>query len=198
MHDILNSEEFYFLRCKELQGSKRVGWSSSYKQNIRYATLVKDLDLRGKKCLLLGCGEGAGVPHLQSKGCNDIIGTDLCDWNIEVAKNNYPEYQFHKVEGTKQTFQDFGPFDYVFCSGTFNVKTKVNQYEKIVELLELADYINEGLGISLTTKMPPNFEICTFDPIKTIELFITRFNHWKADYTYLKDDFCIWGFNSHF
>jgi hypothetical protein len=186
-------ERAYFESLRHQEGSLKMGYGSSYSQSYRYGLLVRDLDLRGKRCMLLGCGEGAGVPFLEARGCEDIVGFDLLDGNIREARSRYGRHSFAVVEGTTDAFRRVERVDYVVASGVWNVKTERDSYEKVRELLQHTPQIRCGLATNFTCDVAPDDEAFSFNYFTILELFVTRFRRWKIDHTYFEKDFSIWG-----
>jgi hypothetical protein len=144
--------------------------------------------------MLLGCGEGAGVPFLEARGCESIIGYDLLEWNIREARRRYGKHTFDVVDGTTDAFRRIGHVDYVIASGLWNVKTERNPYEKIRELLDHTSQIRCGLATNFTCDVAKDDEAFSFDYFTILRMFDTHFRRWKIDHTYFKNDFSIWGF----
>jgi hypothetical protein len=187
-------ERAFFESRRDLEGSLKLGYNSSYSQSYRYGLLVRDLDLRGTTCVLLGCGEGAGVPFLEARGCDRIIGFDLLDANIREARKRYGRYSFATVEGTTDAFQRIERVDYVFASGIWNVKTERDSYDKIRELLGHTSQIRCGVATNFTCNVGEDDDAFSFDYFTILSLFAATFRRWKVDHSYFQTDFSIWGF----
>lgn len=191
---MITNKDYYDQR-QHLEGARKLGYNSSYNQSLRYGILTKDLDLSGKSCLLLGCGEGAGVPFLQSKGCKNIFGADLVDRHIKSAKELYPDLKdsFYEVSSTKDAFARCPKVDWVIASGTWNVKSE-DPYQKITDLFYHLP-CRAGLATNFTTGNEDK-DICSYCPVKVLGMVMKKFDSWRMDYTYLPNDFSIWGWNS--
>lgn len=189
------SEQDYFDQRKHLLGAMKLGFGSTYTQSCRYGTLTRGLDLTNKSCLLLGCGEGAGVPFLQAQGCENIYGADLIERHVVEARKRYPDLsnRFAVVDSTAEALAR--SYDWVIASGTWNVKTATDKYEKIAELLSYAgSRISVGIATNFTTHIEGDEEAHSFCYMKVLEMFSARFNKWRVDHTYLNNDFSIWGY----
>lgn len=188
------SEQEYFSRFREKKGAMKLGFGSTYSQSKRYGVLTRDLDLQGKRCALLGCGEGAGVPFLQARGCEDIYGFDIIEEHINEAKNRFPDLKdkFYCIEQTKEMFSLVDNLDWVIASGTWNVKT-AKKYEKIEELLEMSRSMSVGLATNFTTNISDDDDAHDFCPFKILRLFSEKFEWWKMEHSYFKNDFSVWG-----
>lgn len=75
--------------------------------------------LEDKIVLCIGCGSGEEVEYLYSQGAKKVIGIDISEGLIEIAKKTYPDYEFHIRDMEKL---DFPPesFDYAFSSLTMH------------------------------------------------------------------------------
>lgn len=188
------NEKDYFKKFEKKHGAFRLGFGSTYSQSFRYGVLTKDIDLRNNTAVLLGCGEGAGVPFLQSKKCENIYGFDIIEKNIKLAQKKYPDLKnnFKTIKNTKDIRKFIKKTDWIFASGTWNVKTEF-KYSKIEELLSLCDIINCGIATNFTTNVNENDDCHNFSPIIVLQMFMEKFNKWNVKYDYFKNDFSIWG-----
>ena len=188
------NEEEYFKMFEEKRGALRLGFGSTYSQSYRYGILTKEINLENKTAILLGCGDGAGVPFLQSKKCEKIYGFDILQKNIEKAKNRYPDLEknFFLISKTDDVKKYIKKIDWIFASGTWNVKTN-KKYEKVEELLDLCDILQEGIATNFTTNVSKKDDCHNFCQIKILKMFMKKFNKWKIEHTYFKNDFSIWG-----
>lgn len=186
-----SDKEFYAITSTKFKGANKFGWMNSYWQSKRYHVLTKDLNLSDKKCLLLGCGEGAGTPFLHASGCKNVVGADLMPEFIEEAKKRYPEHEWHLVSGTKDAFHKIGPVDWVVMNGTFNVKTVDNNYQKLKTVI--AQNIKEGIAISCAIHNEDP-DVVNWNPVEVINILSVYFESYKIDTSYHPKDFCAWGF----
>jgi len=191
---MFKNEKEYFEIHENKKGALKLGFGSTYSQSYRYGVLTKDIDLKNKKAILLGCGEGAGVPFLQSKGCEEIYGFDILKKNIISAKNKYPDLEenFFVISRTEDVRKVVSTTDWIFASGTWNVKTK-EKYSKIEGLLDLVDIVSVGIATNLTTNVSESDDCHNFSQLKVLEMFMNKFKKWKLDYSYFKNDFSIFG-----
>jgi len=72
-------------------------------------------DLTGKKVLMLGCGTGEENALLGEFGATDIVGIDLSEESIRLAKESYPNCQFIVGDMHKLPFEN-NFFDFVYIS----------------------------------------------------------------------------------
>lgn len=192
------NEKDYFKIHEKKEGALKLGFGSTFSQSYRYGVLTKDMDLTGKSAILLGCGEGAGVPFLQARGCENIFGFDIIDNHIKSAKKRYPDLKnkFYTISETKEIRKYINNTDWIFASGTWNVKTN-KKYSKVEEMLGLLDLVNVGIATNFTSNVEKSDDCHDFSPLIILEMFMDKFEKWKIDRTYFKNDFSIWGFVSH-
>jgi len=81
-----------------------------------YSKLPK---LENKSVLCLGCGSGEEVEHLSSLGAAKIVGIDISEKLIEIAKASYPHFEFHVMDAEHLDFPH-DSFDFVFSSLTLH------------------------------------------------------------------------------
>ncbi len=72
-------------------------------------------DLNGKKVLMLGCGTGEESVMLNEYGASNLIGIDLSEESIRIAKESYPDCEFVVGDMHKLPFDDES-FDFVYSS----------------------------------------------------------------------------------
>ena len=79
--------------------------------------MMRDLlpDLTDKKVLMLGCGTGEEALMLQEFGAAEIVGIDLSEESIRLAKESYPEFDFVVGDMHELPFED-AAFDFVYSS----------------------------------------------------------------------------------
>lgn len=72
-------------------------------------------NLKGKKVLMLGCGTGEESQLLSENGATELMGIDISDESIRLAKKAYPDYQFQIGDINKLDFSK-EEFDFVYSS----------------------------------------------------------------------------------
>ena len=79
--------------------------------------MMKELlpNLTSKKVLMLGCGTGEESLMLNEFGATDIVGIDLSEESIRLAKESYPNCEFIVGDMHKLPFED-NSFDFVYSS----------------------------------------------------------------------------------
>ena len=127
--DLALLKSFHDKRFEELgMDVKAVGWGSRSDQNLRFEALCRQLDLRGKRILDIGCGLGDFIPWAEQKFGPDFdyVGVDLSKGMISAASQrfNNPRRQF--FEGAFAFENPSGEFDISILSGTLTFKTSNN------------------------------------------------------------------------
>lgn len=93
-------------------------------------------ELKNQKVLLLGCGTGEETKMLESFGATDMIGIDLSDESIKIAKETYPNYEFVIGDMHNLPFEN-ETFDFVYSSLTVHYSDKPNLiYDEVYRILK--------------------------------------------------------------
>jgi len=117
-----------------------LGWTKG-KQRLRYAQLVGNVELQGKRILDVGCGFGDLFAFVaqHTNGNFSYTGIDAVAQFIDEASQKYSDPRASFLEGDFATY-DFGDeFDIVVASGTFNLSgglTYKDSLESVGGLLE--------------------------------------------------------------
>jgi ubiquinone/menaquinone biosynthesis C-methylase UbiE len=100
-------------------------WAGKMRSGKNYAHLFIEKpamekllpNLQGKKILALGCGSGEEIELLRSKGAEDknIIGIDISEKLIQIAKETYVDVDFQAMDMEKLSFENES-FDLVYSS----------------------------------------------------------------------------------
>jgi len=102
------------------QGLAVTGESRDFFMRGRVAWLKRRLDelrVRVERVLDYGCGTGNSVPELQALlGVPDIVGVDLSQKEIAVARRDIPQGRFFVTH----EFVPAGDRDLVYCNGVFH------------------------------------------------------------------------------
>lgn len=91
-------------------------WFSSRRDLIEKIFSTQNLE-RGGKGLDIGCGTGGNLPLLE-KFCEEVVGLDISDTALDLAREKWPRYRF--VKGDAQKVSDYFP------PGEFSVITVLN------------------------------------------------------------------------
>jgi SAM-dependent methyltransferase len=137
-------------------------WNSTESQRLRFKVL-KELLIYGKKAsgvslLDVGCGLGDLYGLLKADGTlhrNKITytGFDISPKLIEAARKKYPGAKFE----TKDVLEErhLPSFDYIFCSGIFNIRTtdRLDHLDFVKEMLfRMYDLSACGVGVNFLSE----------------------------------------------
>lgn len=108
---------------------RALDWNSAESQKQRYQ-VIKEIFIYGKKSVNLsvldvGCGLGDLYGFFKSEGALarhkiHYTGSDISQKILEAAKKKYPEAEFQLKDILEE--KKLPAFDYVFCSGIFNIR----------------------------------------------------------------------------
>lgn len=148
----------YFERLLEEHGPnyKALDWNSVDSQKLRYK-IFKEMFVYGKKScgvsiLDVGCGFGDFYGFLKAEGLLNrqrisYTGYDISPKLLEVARKKYPEARFELKDVMEDRYVP--KFDYVFCSGVFNIRTTEEQgHLEFVKEMIFRMYDLAGCGLS--------------------------------------------------
>ncbi len=117
-------KEYYQKRFSTAQKEhyEILGWESYAQQHARFEALIREVDLRGKKILDVGCGLGDLWLHLRDAGIEaDYTGVDILEFMIERARRENPGVQFYYGDIFRDALLQGEVFDVVYASGIFNL-----------------------------------------------------------------------------
>lgn len=72
-------------------------------------------NVEGKRVLCVGCGFGEECARISALGAAHVVGIDLSPGNIQQAKSNFPNLEFHEMDMEHIAFKP-GSFDIIFSS----------------------------------------------------------------------------------
>ncbi|MBT8229932.1 MAG: class I SAM-dependent methyltransferase [Bacteroidia bacterium] len=82
----------------------------------RFLDMLMSIDFSGQKVLEIGSGPGGNLKAIDEKGQYDLLmGVDISDEMIKVAKKRVPGVEIIKINGTELPFENHS-FDYVFTA----------------------------------------------------------------------------------
>jgi len=141
---------------------RALDWNSPESQKLRYQ-IFKELFIYGKKSanlsvLDVGCGFGDLYGFFKVEGLlkrNKIkyTGFDISAKLLEAAKKKYPEAQFELKDILEE--RSLPGFDYIFCSGIFNIRTtETEEHMEWVKttLLRMYDLANFGVAVNFLSE----------------------------------------------
>jgi len=92
--------------------------------------------LKGKTVLMLGCGTGDESALLINQGAEKLVGIDISETSIALAKKSYPDCDFQVGDINKLEFND-GSFDFVYSSLAINYTSNpLGVYEEVFRALK--------------------------------------------------------------
>jgi SAM-dependent methyltransferase len=142
--------DFYAERWEQFgYDTRSLGIGSRESQEIRFSVLTQIADLQGASILDVGCGFGDLLSYLEGKGIAvRYSGLDLQPAFIEEARRRHPAGDFHCAD--IERFEPSAHFDFVFVSGTFNVKFREDQEAWVFRMLrKMFSMAERGVGINL-------------------------------------------------
>lgn len=72
-------------------------------------------NLKNKKVLALGCGSGVETPWFYEHGAAEVVGVDISEGLIKIARQKFPDTDFRVMDMTELNFSDES-FDVVYSS----------------------------------------------------------------------------------
>jgi SAM-dependent methyltransferase len=154
----------YFEGLLEKHGENYLAldWNSPESQRIRFSVL-SEIFIYGKKAanvsvLDVGCGFGDLYGYFRDTGLikrNRInyTGFDISPKMIGAAKRKYTEARFELKDILEE--KETAKFDYLFCSGVFNIRTTdLESHLDFVKsmLLRMFELSNFGLAVNLLSE----------------------------------------------
>ena len=110
--------------------------------------MMKDMlkDLNNKKVLMLGCGTGEESKLLKEFGATNIVGVDLSEVSIKLAKETYPEYNFIVGDMHHLPFEE-DSFDFVYSSLAIHYSDDPEKvYQEVYRILKEGGYLLFSIG----------------------------------------------------
>jgi len=104
---------------------RALDWNSEESQKLRFHVFEDAFEMCDKRSdfsvLDVGCGFGDFSGFLKERGYKfDYTGYDISPKILEIAKKRYPQAKFELKDILEA--KDLKKFDYVFCSGAFNIR----------------------------------------------------------------------------
>ena len=170
-----------------------LGWQSQRSQRRRFAVLSEVGPLANTRVLDIGCGVGDLYHYLLRRRIPvTYTGFDILPEMVAHARRRYPEAQFE----VRDVLQGLGPerFDYVLCSGAFNVNFGRN-VAAVQEILgELLRCCIRGVAINfLSTRASERDAILfNYDPEALFAYCQTLTPHVRLLEGYLSNDFTLY------
>ena len=170
-----------------------LGWQSQRSQRRRFAVLSEVGPLANARVLDIGCGVGDLYNYLLRRRIPvNYTGFDILPEMVAHARRRYPEAQFE----VRDVLQGLGPerFDYVLCSGAFNVNFGRNLIAVQEVLAELLRGCSRGVAINfLSTRARERDAILfNYEPETLFAYCQTLTPHVRLLEGYLANDFTLY------
>ncbi len=137
-------------------------WNEPESQKLRFQ-ILKEILIYGKKAsnvsiLDVGCGFGDlygffKTEKLISRHRIRYTGYDISPKLIEVARKKHPDASFELKDILEE--RNLPKFDYIFCSGVFNIRTTDSgshlEFVKSM-LLRMYDLVNYGIAVNFLSE----------------------------------------------
>jgi ubiquinone/menaquinone biosynthesis C-methylase UbiE len=126
------------------------------------------LNVKDKDMLEIGCGNGYGAYLLNQFGPKSYIGVDVMEEQVEIARRNYPQYQFIVQDATDLSQFADASKDVVII---FGVLHHITEWRKVLD--EIARMLKPNGELFL--EEPRGMEVKFFD-------FFFRWGHPNTDF----------------
>lgn len=180
---------------------RALGWESEESQYKRFEVLIKNVEIKNKSLLDVGCGLGDLYGLLSAlKLPVNYLGIDILPDMITKAKHKYPKGLFiYEDIFSKQMSTNIFPeksFDVVFSSGIFNLKTTNSASLLREALLTFKELAKETIVFNLLSTESKNKEdeYCYYSQQQVDNLLRTlRFDktNFRFIHGYLPNDFTV-------
>ena len=142
MTQINDYDNWAAIRQKELRAGEKLPHRFVEKPAMR--KLLPNLT--SKKVLLLGCGTGEESQLLGEYGAIDMVGIDLSQESIRLAKETYPNIEFAVGDMHQLEFED-SSFDFVYSSLTIHYSSKPGDvYKELFRILKPGGAVQFSVG----------------------------------------------------
>ena len=122
--------------AKKWTQKMRSGNNTAHEYLEKPAMYAKIPDLKGKTVLCIGCGTGEECQYLKSRGTKRIIGIDISEEMVNLAKQSFLIAEFQVMNMEKLQFPK-DSFDFVYSSLTFSyVKKWTKTLKNIFDVLK--------------------------------------------------------------
>ncbi len=103
-------------------------------------------DLTGNVFYWSGCGTAEEATMLEDAGAATIVGIDLSEKSIELARQAFPEHQFSVADMHSLPFED-GSFDFIYSSLTVHYSSHpLDVYREIFRVLRPGGQLQFSVG----------------------------------------------------
>ena len=169
-----------------------LGWQSRHNQEQRFAVLLEVGPLSNMRVLDVGCGVGDLYGYMLRQGIRaQYTGVDILPEMVAHARKRYPDAHFEVRDALQKPGS--GQFDYVLCSGAFNVNFGSNQHAVQKILPELLACSTRGVAINFlsTRAHERDATLYNYDP-EAMTAFCRKLTpHVRLVEGYLSNDFTL-------
>lgn len=172
---------------------KSLGWFKG-RQKYRF-NFLREIDGLGinDSILDVGCGYGDLSAYLKEMGWKGkYCGIDIVPGLIEIAREKYPDEEFHLIDLQIQKFSK--KYDWIFCSGALTTPTTdIDSYIHLEEMLSIFYSIcNKGISVNFFSPLVDYVVEGSFHPqfhklidivIKFSKRFTIRHDYMPYEYT---------------
>ncbi len=172
---------------KYKDGPQVVSWGSKESQELRFKILCDIGDLRDKTILDYGCGVGDLCQFLKKYKIREYVGYDINGKMIKRALEKYPD-------GIFRNYIAIETFDYVFASGTFNLKTTNWEKETYQTLGKIWGLCRLGVAVNFLSSLHQNKNKISYyaDPSDILKFIGTLTKKFILRHDYKNNDFTVY------
>lgn len=133
-------------------GYKATGWGNPIIQHHNFLLAAEIEGLKsGVRILDVGCGLGDFYTFLKARGIDvDYTGVDISSEMIAEAKVRHPDGTFYQQDLITAPLEE--QFDYVFCSGTLNIRLENHDDWLKAMIATLYDHCICGISFNLLSQ----------------------------------------------
>lgn len=167
--------------AKKWADKLRGGQNLAQKYIEKPAMYSKLPSLKGKSIICVGCGTGEECEHLKILGASRVVGIDISQGLVEIAKKSFHRLEFYVMDMEKITLPP-ASFDLAYSSLTLHyVESWTKTLKSIYKILK------PGGVFLFSTHHPVNWgaDIKRGDEKNTFLMGYTKYNH--------KDEYEIFG-----
>eukprot|EP00026_Physarum_polycephalum_P016798 Phypoly_transcript_17799.p1 GENE.Phypoly_transcript_17799~~Phypoly_transcript_17799.p1 ORF type:complete len:235 (+),score=30.46 Phypoly_transcript_17799:84-788(+) len=115
-------------------------------------------EIKGKKALDLACGEGLHARYLLEKGASKVVGVDISEAQIQLARSKDPNKSIEWICKDVMNLGKIGEFDIISAAYLLNYAKDKNELLEMCKNIKL-NLSNSGKFYCSTVQPPKNKEI---------------------------------------
>ncbi|MEH2204978.1 MAG: class I SAM-dependent methyltransferase [Nostoc sp.] len=119
--------------------------------NVHIDRLVDEIPGEHSRLLDIGCGLGGTMQHLHQVGWQELVGIDLNNASIEVARERFPNGKFYTLDAMNINSAELGWFSHFVSINTFihisdkqQLLTKIGQTANFNARIFISDFRDLG------------------------------------------------------